>query len=131
MVVFEVLINGTLVTTAGSADLCVLGVIVNAIGKLGPESQGTKDHVRGFEFHLDVGGLTARESEDDEHLNWARERGLNVGDEVVVRILESDFADEASEKKAARDTEERHERETFEWARKKYFEPRDKYEGTS
>jgi hypothetical protein len=128
MIILEVFLNKKLITRAGSADLSVLAAIVNVVGRLGPKSQGAKTKREGLEVTLDVDGLTARESKDDEHLNWSRNH-LKIGDEISVRILEADSADQPSERKSDRNVDELVERETFDWAKKKYFELKEKYEG--
>jgi len=127
MIIFEVLLNNKPITRAGATDLSVLAAIVNAVGRLGPESQGAKTKEEGIELTLDVGGLTARESKDDEHLNWSRHH-LKIGDEISVRILEAQSADDPSERKSARVVNDRLEQQTFDWAKKKYFELKTKYE---
>ena len=124
MIIFEVMLNNKMIAKAGSPDLSVLAVIVNAAGKLGPESMGSKKHERDFELCLDVGGLTSRRTKNNDHLNWVK-NNLNIGDEVLIRILESDSADQAIERKAADNIDEQHERAAFEWTKKKYFELRE------
>lgn len=46
-------------------------------------------------FFLQVGGLI---SQTEEHVNWLNERPLNVGDNVQVKIVETDAADKPTDK---------------------------------
>lgn len=76
---FEVYLNGERLCTAGIGDDGVLNAMVN--------------HVKGHghdEVFLRVGGLV---SPTKEHVNW---KGLHLkaGDEVRVRITDSDEVDE-------------------------------------
>jgi len=130
MVVLEVKVNGELLARAGRDDLCALHAIVNAIGRLGSESSGTKSKKDGFYLRLDVGGLSARsEQEPGTHARWANTQEINVGDEVSIRIVESDRADEpAAEKPEKVENLEERNRKLWESAREIYMEFKDKFE---
>jgi hypothetical protein len=128
MIVFEVFLNNKPVARAGSPDSAVLAAIVDAAGKLGPESRGARGKREGVELTLSVGGLTAREANKDEYLTWVRNPNLKVGDEITVRIVEAGTADDALERKSASEVYEDMECRKFYWAKKTYFELKDKYE---
>jgi hypothetical protein len=92
MKAFEVFLNGERLCLAGLAGRCVLTVIIDHVkGKVDPVD----------DLGLHVGGLI---SDTDEHVIWSRAQ-LNTDDEVRVRILESDSADEPT-KRVLRDSEE-------------------------
>lgn len=90
MIAFEVWVNGEKKCTAGVGDEGVLTVIVN-----GP------DHP-----HLSVGGLSG-----EEHLRWLK-RGfmLKVGDEVTVRVVETEAVDEPVDRYRSETREEKEKR---------------------
>src|SRR5260370_14836191 len=89
---FEVFLNGERFCLAGIAGRCVLTVIIDHV-------KGKIDPVDDVDLH--VGGLI---SDTDEHVNWGRTQ-LSTGDEVRVRIIESDSADEPI-RRLTRDSEE-------------------------
>jgi hypothetical protein len=100
MIAFEVVLNGNRVALAGAEDLGVLTAIVTAAGVLGKASHGTKGRERGVGLHLHLGGLTARGGKkSDEHLCWQEKDNLKVGDEVLIRVVETSDADEPLSKK--------------------------------
>ena len=93
MVVFEIELNGESLGTAGANDLSVLTAIVNAVGKLGPNSTGAlrREHI--YDMELTVGGLTSRdEGSPQQHLDWIT-HALKTGDVVTVRLVEAEAAD--------------------------------------
>ena len=93
MIVFEIELNGESLGTAGANDLSVLTAIVNAVGKLGPNSAGAHQSEHHYDMELTVGGLTSRgEGSPDEHLDWIT-RALKTGDVVTVRLVEAETAD--------------------------------------
>ena len=92
MKAFEVFLNGERLCLAGISGRCVLTVIIDHVkGKVDPVD----------DVNLTVGGLIC---DTDEHVNWGRTQ-LNTDDEVRVRIIESDSADEPIERQT-RDSEE-------------------------
>jgi len=94
MIVVEVSLNDKRLALAGADDLCVLSAIVNATGKLGPKSHGTKFEESEFDLSLRVGGLTSRgNGVEDEHPVWVDQLGLSLGDVVTVRLLDESEAD--------------------------------------
>ena len=87
MKAFEVFLNGDRLCLAGIAGRCVLTVIIGHVkGKVDPVD----------ELDLQVGGLI---SDTNEHVTWSTKQ-LNTDDEVRVRIIESDSADEPTERMA-------------------------------
>lgn len=127
MYALKVQVNKEDPIVAGAADLCVLNAIINCVGKLGEAARTARDEEEADLF-LTVGGLTERlEDLPDEHLRWASNRTLHVGDIVSVEIIETDFADHPGDAAAAE--KRRHdEREYFEHCKKVYLQLREKYE---
>jgi len=80
----EVLVNGEKLCVAGIGDSGVLSTIVNL----------SVHHGSGG-FFVAVGGLI---SETKEHVNWVSQKPLHVGDEVQVRIVETDAIDSPIDK---------------------------------
>jgi hypothetical protein len=76
---FEVSVNGEKVCVAGIRDDGVLTTIVHWAAQQGDEA-----------FFLQVGGLI---SQRKEHTNWINQKPLSVGDNVQVKIIETDVAD--------------------------------------
>lgn len=128
MITLRVSVNETLVCQAGAEDLTVLNAIVGGLGKLGKFTQETRDEPP--LLSLRVGGLTARENGDDEHLRWCDEYSLSPGDKVTVEVLESDYANPPLHARA-KDTQRQEEklRERWEEARDYYEAYREKFEG--
>lgn len=130
MIAVEVSLNDEKLTVAGSDELCVLSTIVNANGKLGPKSQGTKFEDSEYDLSLRVGGLTSRgDGQEDEHPVWVERTELSVGDIVTVRFIEIAEADAVvSSSSAGGNVDEMNERRMFEMAKEAYFNLKDKYE---
>lgn len=128
MIALEIELNGKSLGTAGTTDLAVLNAIVNAVGKLGPESKGARSNEEDLYLELTVGGLTGREPPGkDEHLTWIREL-LKIGDSVSVRVVEASEATPPASAKAV--TNESDEARYFKWAKDFYLAHREKYEAT-
>jgi hypothetical protein len=128
MIVFEIELNGELLGRAGTNDLCVLTAIITAVGKLGPDSQGSAKHETTYHADLSVGGLSARaKAAEDEHLDWLKQR-LAPGDIVTIKIVESPSADSPTSSKPAH-TEDVF-KQQFESAKQFYLENRDKFDGS-
>lgn len=130
MIAVEVSLNDELLAIAGSDELSVLSAIVNATGKLGPKSHGTKFEDEDHNLSLRVGGLTSRvDGVDDEHPVWVERTELSIGDVVTVRLVEISEADAAvSASSAGGNMNEMNERRFYEMAKEAYFELKDKYE---
>jgi|ERR1700676_2540159 hypothetical protein len=82
---FNVYLNGEKLCTAGIGDNGVLTTIVTWVA-------GGK----GESLFLNVGGLV---SSTEEHIDWANQKPLRVGDEVRIEIIESDSVDTPSQKR--------------------------------
>ena len=108
-ILLRVLVNGEEFVVAGEASLSVLSAHVSAVGKLGPESHGTRrasDPAPSID--LSVGGLTSRgDRRKDEHLRWGKRLPLEPGDIVVIEILEGEPSQPATSRSAA-DTSSSH-----------------------
>ena len=78
MLSFEVSLNGQPLCTAGVGDAGVLTAIVSAV------LRGAGSGAGETELTLSVGGLAA-----GEHRWWPGAEVLAVGDEVVIRVVES------------------------------------------
>jgi hypothetical protein len=76
MIGFEVRLNGHRLCTAGGQD-GVLTAIVSSVA-------------RRSELKLEVGALL-----NDSHLTWETPPGLVVGDEITIRVVETDHPDPA------------------------------------
>lgn len=130
MIAVEVSLNGEQLTVAGSDELAVLSTIVNASGKLGSKSHGTKFEDADYDLSMRVGGLTSRdEGQEDEHPLWVERTQLSIGDVVTVRLVEVSDADAAiSATSAGENVNETNERRWYEMAKEAYFELKHKYE---
>jgi hypothetical protein len=82
MLAFEIYINGQRLCLAGVSNAGVFSAIIEYLG-------GDEEHLL-----LDVGGLLIPEG---EHVSW-RVMSLSVGDDVRIRILESDKVDAPTER---------------------------------
>lgn len=128
MIVFKVKLNGKKVTLAGKEDLSVLSAIVGASGVLGPKSVGTKRQQQKQDLMLTVGGMSARnEEEQGIHYDWGSLNRLAIGDCVEITILEQDRADLPDKEKVAKRSEVA-ERVFWEKSKEFYFKYKDKYE---
>jgi hypothetical protein len=126
MIALDIELNGKSLGIAGTSDLSVLNAMVNAVGKLGPESKGARNNEEDFYLKLTVGGLTGREPPNkDEHLTWIREL-LKIGDTVSVRVVEG--VEAAPPVSANAVTNESDEARYFKWAKDFYLAHREKYE---
>jgi hypothetical protein len=79
---FEIYINGERLCLAGVGSAGVFSAVIEYLG-------GDEEDLR-----LDVGGWLIPEQ---EHVRW-RDRSLSVGDDVRIRILESDKVDAPTER---------------------------------
>ena len=103
MLTLEVTLNGKKLALAGAQDLGVLNAIINAVGKLGEHSEGKAGKKTNYDLSLHVGGLTSRsKGQTNEHLNWVHQHPLSVGDEVIVKIGETQTADHYKNSKVAK-----------------------------
>lgn len=75
---FNVSLNGKKLCLAGVGERGVLSAIISWVGE-----------DRGEDLFIHVGGLA-----NEEHIDWVKQKGLQVGDEIRVKIVESGSADE-------------------------------------
>nr|CAP48028.1 putative integron gene cassette protein [uncultured bacterium] len=93
MIVIELVVNGKLVSSAGSDNLSVLSHTLTARGKLGSASQGTASLKDSCILETSLTGLTSSKDEPMHvHLHWHHAH-LSVGDELTLRIVERSTAD--------------------------------------
>jgi ClpX C4-type zinc finger len=88
---FEITINGEKVCTAGVGEDGVLNSSLSFIKRNDGETQQSES------LDLRVGGVANVEPGVMEHLEWLH-RDLNVGDEVVIRIIEASMCDKPNDK---------------------------------
>ena len=81
---FDVYVNGKQLCVAGIGKNGVLNAVLNHITGRGRD-----------EIHLRVGGL---DSTTEEHVNWTSFVQLAVGDEVLIKIIETDAVDKPQER---------------------------------
>ncbi|MGE0268731.1 MAG: hypothetical protein AB7S78_09800 [Candidatus Omnitrophota bacterium] len=94
MIALQVQVNNDQPIIAGGSDLGGLNAGISAVGTLGKESKGAvyvKDKVN---IDIFVGGLTQHREKLNEHLRWIKHQKLKCGDEIVIKIIETDQADE-------------------------------------
>lgn len=72
---FEISLNGKKLCVAGIGDSGVLSAIVNWVAR---ENTG--------DLFLDVGGLI---TPPDEHVSWIRQKRLQVGNRVQIKVIEA------------------------------------------
>jgi hypothetical protein len=121
MIALSVVLNGKQLCIAGAEDLAVLSAHVTAGGKLGTLSKDIRGEPPDLYIH--VGGLTGRTSGDDEHYRWAERTDLKIGDEITIRLLETQEVDDPCEKQLQdRQRHEEKHREDYEDAKAFYFQ---------
>ena len=100
MIAFEIHLNGEKLCVAGIGERGVLSQHLTWVGRK-PKPDADKE----FEPKkpdLSVGGLV-----NDEHVRWIKQRTLGVGDEVVIKIIEIEVADEPTHRERSESDEER------------------------
>jgi len=75
---FKVSLNGKKLCVAGVGKRGVLSAIVSWVAG-----------DRGEDLFLQVGGLA-----NEEHIDWVKQKGLQVGDEIRIEVVESGSADD-------------------------------------
>jgi hypothetical protein len=81
---FQVHLNGRKLCIAGLSEHGVLTAIVDYVSGHGRD-----------ELALSVGGLI---SSKEEHVRWVKRRSLRMGDEIQVKVIESESADRPQER---------------------------------
>jgi hypothetical protein len=84
MKAFQVHLNGRRLCIAGLSEHGVLTAIVDYVSGHGRD-----------ELALSVGGLI---SSKEEHVRWVKRRSLRMGDEIQVKVIESESADRPQER---------------------------------
>ena len=112
---------------AGSKDQSLLSADVVGIGKLGPVTH-TKPG-EGQDFWFGVSGLTSPKRKPEESLRWVSQRKLQIGDQVLIKIVDAPSADQPRRRNTADRPPMVPERERFEYAKGLYYKLRRKYEG--
>ncbi len=98
MLAFEIIINGEEKIIAGSNDLGVLSAHVTASGNLSDGITNSIDPDKNHSIDLDVGGLDISYGRDRQyHVGWIKNGNLKEGDEITIRIIETNEADEPIE----------------------------------
>ncbi len=127
MIALKVCVNDGVPITGGAADLGVLNVIINAVGKLGVGTQG-RDGMP-VDLHVRMGGLTARApGSANEHMTWLEHEILQVGDIVRVELVEVEAVDPPLPARQPEDRELK-DRVRFDQAKQTYFAMRERFEG--
>jgi ClpX C4-type zinc finger len=91
---FEITINGETVCTAGVGDDGVLNSVMSFAKRADAETQPSES------LDLRVSGVANVEPGVMEHLEWLH-RDLNVGDEVLIRIIEASTCDKPNDKEVS------------------------------
>lgn len=82
---FKIYLNGKNLCLAGIGSDGVMSMIVNWVGG----GRGPAD------LFLEVGGL---DSPTQEHVSWVRQKALQIGDEIRVKIVDAEAVDAPSER---------------------------------
>ena len=107
MICFDLYVNGEKLCRAGMEQLLVLSCIV--------DFAKASEHYAEDELAVSLGGLYAESNGGNAHPRWVERKRLLIGDEVKIKIVECNVADNPTD-------EEVH---TAEWIRDKereYFE---------
>ena len=82
---FDLYINGEKICRAGMEELGVMSCIIG----FAKESE----HYPEDELAVSLGGLYVNPAGDSVHPRWIERTNLNVGDEIKIRIVESEDSD--------------------------------------
>ena len=88
---FEIRINGEKVCTAGVGDSGVLNSFVSFMTR--KEQDETPNDSGAENLFITVSGIANLEEDASNHLEWLHQ-DLNVGDEIVIKIIEASSCDE-------------------------------------
>ena len=86
---FVLYLNGKKLCTAGVGDQGVLTAIVDWVRRKGPRTLSRRSDNVEEELGVSLEGLITRTG---EHVRWRRQR-LDVGDEVRIKIVETESVD--------------------------------------
>lgn len=128
MIALKIFKNGTHLCTAGAEDLGILNTNVVASGLLGPKSRKSRED-QTVDFHMHIGGLTARHDAPDDHLRWNKESKLELGDRIEIEIVDTAETD-PPHSTSPQDTKRAREnlKEKFDYAKAVYFQFKDQFE---
>ena|ERR1700720_807373 len=98
MTCFQVEVNGERVCVAGLGEF---GVLTATLSWVRNRHQSSTTTEAAAEIAFNVGGLTDSESRVDEFVDWVR-KGLSVGDEVRITIVDVTDCDEPKDKETTR-----------------------------
>jgi len=96
MICFEVCVNGKVVCTAGVGDLGVLTAMLVWV-KREPNNCPEGLDIATWsqeELNLSIGGSIGHGEQGHEFLDWIKDHGISVGDEIAIRILSQTNCDE-------------------------------------
>lgn len=128
MVVLKVELNGAPIATAGTSDLSILTAMVLASTKRVTDGSETGSRAGGTEIELNVSGLFYPDADcSTDSAGWGPARPLAVGDQVVIRVEQSQVAAEPHRYRSAA-IDEKQERVQFERVRAEYMRLRAKFE---
>src|SRR5262245_46394729 len=94
MLAFEVSVNGKTVCIAGFDDYGVLSAILTWVRR----RPDVEFQPGSEELEFTVGGLISGSTNSEENLDWLKQE-LRVGDDVRIRVIESDRADEPAKRR--------------------------------
>jgi hypothetical protein len=94
MLCFEVWKNGKKLAVAGVRESGVVSLILSWVGK-GPGASAAASSAQGAipDLHCSVGGVDTSDPSGDKRVEWVDSSGLNIGDEVRVRLIAAERAD--------------------------------------
>jgi hypothetical protein len=127
MIGLEVKLNGERVCMAGAEDLFVLNAILGIGGKLGPDTETTRQDQDAPVPTFHIGGVTRSSGAKGVHVKWAKDTAVHIGDSIELRFvkIEPGAADAPITENSA--TEE-WEHGRFLLAKATYMSLKDKYE---
>ena len=101
MICFDVSVNGNRLCTAGVGEYGVLTAVLSWVRSQPEETFSPEDEQREQSPDLHIGGLV-----NGEHVRWIDEPFfINVGDEVSLRVVDSDNVDAPGDRQRASDPE--------------------------
>ena len=99
MIAFEIHLNGEKLCLASVGEYGVLSQTLSWVERKRDDQQTER---KTPQPHLHIGGLV-----DDEHVYWIKSRNVNVGDEITLKILDVQSADEPVHRETAETDTER------------------------
>jgi hypothetical protein len=119
MICLEVYFNGEKLCQAGMESLTVLSGILNFVNLEDTEE----------EMMLEVGGLYPHDAGVSAHPRWVQHLKVKTGDEITMRFIESDSADEPVDHGiSTREWVEEQERSYYERMKAKFETPESPHE---